>query len=330
MPNTETAPELAAQLQASLHAMSFVEGRGTDTMQITLLLAGLAVETMLLFDEPDQAMEVFMIRLSEESGRTPYDGPLGEDYLPPSKVLDFETERGRMLARVFFEDWLECGNEREFVDLLMHLAIQSFAHWDQEGLRYEDSLRLLFESMTRAMAYEISAQELCDLVIEKMIATSEWQIAETVSGLSAMAGRKLAISLCGTAIAADFNNDEPLDSLAAVMTREAVRYGVPAGSDWRFGLAANDGASPGPVELVDALEPHCTSFFSAISLTDPNDQAVACAKAAGRMLAVIAGGDLPEMEPIIAKPLAMAAMVESCKALRMLHATGLHETRPVL
>ncbi|MCM2344883.1 MAG: hypothetical protein NDJ24_10025, partial [Alphaproteobacteria bacterium] len=54
--------------------------------------------------------------------------------------------------------------------------------------------------------------------------------------------------------------------------------------------------------------------FRIIGMMDLMDQAVACAKAAGRMLAVAAGGDAPELEPVIAKPLAMAAMTETFRS----------------
>ena len=47
------------------------------------------------------------------------------------------------------------------------------------------------------------------------------------------------------------------------------------------------------------------------------DQAVACAKAAGRMLAVTSGGEMPEIEPAIAKPLAMAAITDTYKSVCM-------------
>ena len=104
-----------------------------------------------------------------------------------------------------------------------------------------------------------------------------------------------------------------LDNLIFVMTQEAARLGVPAGSDWRLGLAANDCPLNPPVELLNGIEPYCQLFFSAIPMPDLKEQAVACAKAAGRMLAVAAVGDSPEITPVIAKPLAMAAITETYK-----------------
>ena len=108
-----------------------------------------------------------------------------------------------------------------------------------------------------------------------------------------------------------------LDKVVYSMTQEAVRYGVPAGSDWRFGLAANDMPINAPVDLIRAMEPQCLRFFRVIELMGSYDQSVACAKAAGRMIAIAAGGELPEIEPAIAKPLAMAAITETYKYVCM-------------
>ena len=108
--------------------------------------------------------------------------------------------------------------------------------------------------------------------------------------------------------------ESDLDYLVTSMTAEAIRMGVPAGSDWKFGLAANDAPVNPPIELLEGVEPYAQLFFSAVPMSDVKDQAVACAKAAGRMLAVVATGDDPEIAHVIAKPLAMMAITETYHA----------------
>ena len=98
------------------------------------------------------------------------------------------------------------------------------------------------------------------------------------------------------------------------MTQEAVRLGMPTGTDWRFGLPANDAPANAPTSLVMSISKLCDGFFQAINLHDEHDHAVCAAKAAGRMLAVACAGERPELEPAIAKPLAMAALTESYKS----------------
>jgi hypothetical protein len=70
-----------------------------------------------------------------------------------------------------------------------------------------------------------------------------------------------------------------------------------------------------PYELIYNLEPDCRELFRVINMNDLMDKAVCCAKAAGRMLAVAAGGENPDIEPVIAKPLAMAALTETYKTI---------------
>ncbi|NCC21984.1 MAG: hypothetical protein EOM26_05925 [Alphaproteobacteria bacterium] len=310
--------EITSQIQLNLVAMCSDEERGIDTMKATMMLAGILVETLFLFDEPDTALAGSFDRLARLFGTEPQGGEMAPDALPPAHVMDFEFECGRALARTFFEDWLECTYD--FHDLLLFVIQQNLAHWAQAGQPVAESFRLFVECARRAMAYEISAQELCDLVIERKIGLDGWTLGDSISGLSALAGRRLALSLGSGRLLPPFSTrDLPdyLDQIAYVMTQEATRLGVPAGSDWRFGLAANDAPVKPPVDLIYGLEPYCRNFFRTIRLTSVDDQAVGCAKAAGRMLALAAGGELPEIEPVIAKPLAMAAMTETYKSVCM-------------
>ena len=313
---------IAAQLQMNLSALSSDPDQGTDTMKVIQLLAGILVESLFLFDEADEALDGSFSRLARLLGCEPDSGPISALTLPPATVLDFQSECGRAMARTFFEDWLDC--EYEFHDLILYLIHYNFLQWEQEGQGRAESFRLFVECAQRCMAFEISAQELCDLVIERKIGRDGWTLGDSISGLSAIAGRRMALSVSSDHCAIFNGSDLPdhLDQIAYVMTQEAIRLGIPAGSDWRFGLAANDIPVHPPVELVYGLEPHCKNFFRLIELDDLHAQAVSCAKAAGRMVAVAAGGEVPEIEPVIAKPLAMAAMTETYKSICMDHAVA--------
>ncbi len=294
--------------------------RGVDGMKLIQHLAGVMVETYFVFDEPDRAMQSSFYRLSQLLECEPLQGKLGPYVLPPGHVMDQETERGRHAAREIFEDWLDCAFE--FHELMISIIHNVIVSWEREdGIARSESFRLLMECAQRCMAFEVAAQELCDVVIDKKVSTERWGLAECIAALSAVAGHRLALSLSADMCEVFKGVDLPdsLDKLVYVMTQEAIRLGVPAGSDWRFGLAANDIPLNAPFELVYGIEPYCKSFFVAINLHSQYDQAVACAKAAGRMLAVAAGGEVPEMEPAIAKPLAMAAITETYKSVCMEH-----------
>lgn len=303
----------AARIYDSLNEKASLDGQETDGMRLLQLLAGITVETLLLFESPDMGLEATYCRLAALLDCQPLEGPLGCNVLPPAYQLDAETEQGRELARKLFEDWLNCAFE--FHDLIVFITHNAICRLEQEGQPRAEVLRVFIEITNRCMAYEIAAQELCDIAIEEKIAFEGWSLSESVSGLSAIAGRCLAMSQNACELFAVPMVPEKLDQVAYVMTQEAIRLGIPAGTDWRFGLAANDHPCTAPYDLIYSLEPVCQGFFRALGLTSYVDQSVACAKAAGRMLAVAAGGDSPEIEPFIAKPLAMAAMTDTYRTV---------------
>lgn len=306
-------PDMGARFYAGLTQLSTCPERGTDAMKVLQHLSGVLVETYFIFDKPDEAMVASFDKLAKQLGCEPYSGPLWAHALPPAHVVDHETERGRRAARVFFEEWLDCAFE--FHDLMMTIIHNVLVSWEREGYPRAETFRLLIECTRRCMSFEIAAQELCDIAIDRKVAFSGWSLGDCITALSGIAGRRLALSIASETCEL-FNGGaipDNLDRAVYVMTQEAVRLGVPAGSDWRFGLAANDVPINAPMELINGMEPYCKSFFRAIKLDGYFEQSVSCAKAAGRMIAVASGGELPEIEPAIAKPLAMSAMTESYK-----------------
>lgn len=310
-------PDMGARLYTGLIQLATDPARGTDAMKVIQHMAGILVETYLVFDESDQVMEVSLTRLGEMLGCAPSSGTLGPGALPPAHIIDHETERGRLAARNFFEEWLDCAFE--FHNLILVIAHNILVSWEADGQPRAESFRLLVECVHKCMAFEIAAQELCDVVIDRKVASQGWSLGDCVASLSAVAGRRLALSLGNDScmLFRGTNLPDNLDRVVYVMTQEAVRLGVPAGTDWRFGLAANDVPVNAPLDLVYGIEPYCHGFFEAVGIRNQYEQAVCCAKAAGRMLAVAAGGEVPELEPAIAKPLAMAAITETYKSVCM-------------
>ncbi len=310
-------PEMGARLYKEIIALASDAERGTDSMAVIQHMAGVLVETYLVFEKPDESMLAGLAKLSDLLGAEPLSGDLDINALPPANIIDFETERGRQAARLLFEDWLDCAYE--FHDLILTIIHNIIVSWEEVGQSREETLRLLAECAMRAMVFEIAAQELCDVVIEEKVAGEGWGLQECIASLSAVSGRRLALSLNAEYCELFSGSEVPekLDRIVYVMTQEAVRLGVPAGSDWRFGLAANDVPVNAPIDLIFGIEPYCKVFFEALKVDDNFFQAICCAKAAGRMVAVAAGGEIPEIEPAIAKPLAMAAMSETYKSVCM-------------
>lgn len=315
MSDLNSTTGLATRIQGAIQGLCYDEDQGTDGVRMLLLLAGMTVETAFLFDEPVEAMEASFTRLEELLGAMPVGGVLKDDVLPPATMIDFDAEQGRQLAREYFEEYLDCPYE--FHDLLLFIIQQRFNSWEQMGQRRAESLRLFKEMTMRAMAFELAAQEICDGIIEAKIG-NDWTLADAISALAGSAGYRLALSHNGEDQCCWFRGSELpdlLDQCAYVMTQEAVRLGLKCHTDWRFGLPANDTPANPPTALVRGAAPIADEFFTRVNMDDLEEQAVACAKAAGRMLAVAAGGEFPEIEPPIAKPLAMAALTESYKGM---------------
>lgn len=305
-------PQMTAQIYKALLRFSRQDTGENDAMRMLMMLAGISVEMSLTFDEsPDEASRAGLEKLSELLQTKPNVGKLGYNALPPSATIDQEIEKGRTIAKEIFEQWDECAFD--FFHFFMEFAHDLFVTWEQEGHRRADMLRLYSECVYRGLAYEIAAQELCDLVIERKACQLQWDLNTCISALSAMAGHKFSMSDRAFVHTHLRHAVDELDSIVYTMTQEAIRLGVPAGSSWHFGLAANDVPLTAPYELITMLEPYCAKFFEAIQMNCVEDQAVACAKAAGRMLAITAGGDMPEIEPVIAKPLALSAMTNTYK-----------------
>lgn len=308
-------PEMGSRFYSALIQLSADHDRGIDSMKVIQHMSGVLVETYLTFEDPDEAMQTSFKKLAAMLGCHPAKGSLAPLALPPAHIIDHETERGRLAARVFFEEWLDCNFELH--ELMLTVFQYVIVGWEEMGVSRAESFRLLMECVKRCMAFEVAAQELCDVFIQGKVGHKGWSGADCIAALSGVAGRRLAISLSDTELSEALfrGSDLPdvLDRVVYTMTQEAVRLGVPAGSDWRFGLAANDTPINAPVTLVRELEPMCLRFFKAIQVSGTYDQAIACAKAAGRMIAVTSGGELPEIEPAIAKPLAMSAITESYK-----------------
>ncbi len=314
MYNTDKAA-LLGQLQTSLFAFSAPRSETADLQDITQILAGLLVETLLLFEEPEQGLVHTLQLIGERLDMT--------DIIQEQHVierahpadLDCQAEQGRLLAREVFEDWLDCAHEfRSFIETF---TAQSILLWANDDVSRGALYNYLYDTTIRYMSYEIAAQELCDIVIEELIGGWGWTVQDSVVGLSALSGYKLAQSLesdkCMLFLGAEI--PEHLDSVVHIMTQEAVRYGTPAGTDWRFGLAANDIPPNPPWDMMYTVEAYANKLLENLPLYDLNDHAAACAKAAGRMIAVASGGEEPDFEPAIVKPLAMASITESYKGV---------------
>lgn len=309
--------EVPHLLHMSLLKMAETPDHETDVRLILQILAGVIVESCTMFEDPTDALSGLMIKICAVLQTDAYEGPLPDWLIMDGVQIDTYVEHGRELCRMALHDWQD--GDFSFIEMVVMLTNQIIASWEPEGIPRCESFRLLYDYSIMGLCFEIAAQELCDVLIEKKMGRDGWSLGDCLGGLSGAAGWRLAkLGLLRNKIDKRTFPPNPmnkeLEDIVRVMTAEAVRMGVPAGSDWQFGIAANDTPLDPPVELLEGVEPYAQLFFSATPLRNERDQAVACAKAAGRMLAVVSTGEQPEIAHVIAKPLAMMAITETYHA----------------
>lgn len=312
----------SVQLRAEMHGLLCDYARdpdrdGVNALRLLMGLAGVFVETAFLFDTPDESLDGLIQKLARRLRVFPSSADLPSDFMPASYLIDELSELGRDVARHILKRHT-IDESHQFADIVVDLVHHNLLMMESIDIPRDESLRILCEFSTRAMVLEVAAQELCDVLIDQKMTMGAWSLGDCIGSLSGLSGYKVAVwyqNTSGRMSTRTRAQAQTFHNVVEVMTREAVRYGIAGGTDWRFGLPANDRPANPPSELISGILPMCEGFFKAVRAFDPIFQATACAKAAGRMLAVASGGDMPELAPAISKPLAMAAITESYHAM---------------
>lgn len=306
---TEVEEALSERIRA-LHAriahLCLEQGKGLDTSRMIEIYAGMVCELLLEYDLPGEMMAGLMDSL--KSNLRLQDAALLDDAalsMPPIYVLDREIEFGRAFSReIVLEEW---DDVHDALKILSNLIVYDFTIWEEQGLDRMENLSFFQECLRLALAFEFAAQDLCDMFIEDRIAYERWSLADCIKGLCATAGYQISQ-----------NEQEhkshylqPIEEAIFIMSQEALRLGVPGGHDWSKTLPVNDEMVSPPKTLIQESRPLCLRYMKFIKVKDPMISGAMIAKAAGRMLAVASGGDFPEIESVISKPMAMLALKHS-------------------
>lgn len=289
---------------------------GVNALRLLMVLSGALVETCFLFDQPNDVLDGLMGKLAKRLKAVPSRNDLPSEFMPSPYLIDEMSEQGRDVVRHILRRSFD--EPHAFADVMIDITYHHILMVETIEIPREESFRILAEFATRAMVLEVAAQELCDVLIDHKIGREQWSLGDCISSLSGLSGYKVAVwyqNTSGTSRARSLAQIRTFNQIVDVMTREAVRYGIPGGTDWSFGLPANDVPANPPSLLISGVLPFCEDFFKVVRALDPIFQATACAKAAGRMLAVASGGEMPDLSPVISKPLALCAMTESYRSL---------------
>ncbi|MAS86374.1 MAG: hypothetical protein CMH30_00135 [Micavibrio sp.] len=307
--NEETLSERIRALHARVAHLCLEPGKGIDTMRMIQIYAGMVCELLLEYELPGEMMASFeddlMQALNIDS--LPHFDDKAKT-LPPVYILDREIEFGRSFAReITMEEW---DDVHDALKTLSNLLAHDFTLWEMHHMRRAESFVLFHECLKLALAFEFAAQDLCDILIEEKIAKEEWTLGDCISAMSAVSGW-YAGSHYGHISDKSIEAIERMDQVIFIMTQESFRLGVEGSANWRKGLPANDTPINPPMDLIEEANPLIRKYTDFIQIDDESYIGAMIAKASGRMIAVACGGDFPEIEPAIAKPLAMMALLEA-------------------
>lgn len=275
------------------------EGPSVNLLRLANIWGGALAECLLDYEGPEAEAETVLLEIGimQQS----------DDFIMPSLrsavASEQDMELGRTLARMYLGDGLEWSHVARHAFVEVGRGIRILCGSDDAG----DAL--LADSLRTAVRYELGAHGICDRAIEVKIAGQRWTIADCILGLSALAGSHQARLMMDAGIANGASLEKSLNDLMRVMMEEAVRHGVPEEVNLLHGIPANDTKTVIHADLLRSMEPLALTVLEEMHMLDRTNQAIALAKAAGRMVAVAAAGEAPDIEHVVARPLALCAMM---------------------
>lgn len=297
----EKLKEEAKAIQTRLGTLIKDGDLKTRMVRTICVYAGMITETLLEYEEPDVVMEQAFHRIADLLHAEPAAGEDEKNLMPLAYEVDHDTELGRHLSRGVAKK-LPKGLD-DIHEIAIALVIADFPQWEEQGYPKDETLRLLIETVIMALTYEMATQDFCDLLIEEFIADGH-SSAEAIVAIAAVSGYYLTAAERETALPEDAEK-----ALTNVMVRETLRYETPGSKNWQMLAPANDAENHDIPEYLQKLRPEIEEFFDMIGLENPLGRAVAVAKAAGRMIAVITVEDVGQIHPSIAKSLAKTGMI---------------------
>nr|AIA15300.1 Unknown Function [uncultured bacterium] len=281
------------------------EGPSVNLLRLINLWGGALAECLLDYDSPETAAETCLIEIGNTIDADIWMAPS----LRSAAASEQDTELGRTLARLYLGDGLEWSLNARNALTEVGRGIRHLAGAD------DACDALMAESLRTAIRYELGAHGICDRAIDVKIAGQRWTIADCILALSALAGSHQARLMSDAGIANHASLEKALDDLMRVMMEEAIRHGVPEDVGLLHGIPANDTAMSINGELIRSMEPLALTVLEELHVLDRTTQAIALAKAAGRMVAVAAAGESPDIEHVVARPLALCAMMGAFRAV---------------
>lgn len=285
--------ELSHTVQSRAFELCTSKGQ-LNTQRLCHVYAGVLAEALIDFGPVFEEASFCLKRIARHICPNLDVMPSCQIELADPLTIDLETELGRALSRLYLDGSQGCA--RSLVDAVETITADLCRNAEEAmGM-----LHYMASVLDLAVIMEHATHQLCDDLIEINIARQGWTLSDCIQGVSALSGRKLAQGKAASPL--------HINDLTRIMGQEALRLGVQVEFDVTKSLAANDAQVKLPLGLIGALEPMCLETLNRYELHRDDDQAAVLSKAAGRMIAVASSGDMPEIEAVISRPIALSAM----------------------
>jgi len=272
-----------------------------DDDRLVRIYAGVIAECLLDYEDwKDGLSDYFGMERSISDGLDTCRWVDG-DYDVRSFVLDKDTELGRSLVRAHLDD----APETSFLMLrnirasLLSALKDRDVFWDR-----------LHDMALATLVSEQVIHHLCDQVIDVCIGGEAWTLGDCVQAMGALSGQYHAkvIELENLGMSKPAVIEHDFDYMVNTTLNEAMRLGMPDHAGLYTMLAANDVQSYIPYHKSDAIDAIVQPLFRVFSVYDSDLRSMMIAKATGRMMAVAAAGDNPDMDVCVVTPLALSSM----------------------
>jgi hypothetical protein len=272
-----------------------------DNNRLIRLYAGAIAECLLDYDDWKEGLDdYFSISKTMEQGLDTAQWHQ-KNYAIKSFVLDKDTELGRSLVRAYLDE----TPETSFLMLRnIRASLLSLITVDN------DFWQLLYDMTMVTLVGEQFMHLLCDQLIDICIGGAGWTLGDCIQAMAALSGqyhaKVIEISNLGASKSAVIEHD--FDYMIQTMLNEALRLGMPDTAGLFTMMAANDMNHYIPFAKSESVETVAKPLFQVFKIYDPDLRSMMIAKATGRMMAVAAAGENPDMDPCVVTPLALSSM----------------------
>lgn len=272
-----------------------------DDDRLVRLYAGAIAECLLDYDDWKAGLDgYFHVSKSIEHALDTTQWQ-NENYAIKSFVLDKDTELGRSLVRSYLDETPETSFMmlRNIRASLLSVVESQNDFWDH-----------LYDMTLVSLVSEQLIHHLCDQIIDSCVGGEGWSLGDCITALATLSGqyhaKVIEVKSLGVSKPAVVEHD--FDYMVNTMMNEAMRLGMPDNAGLYTMLAANDVQPHIPYSKADAIDVIAKPLFKIFKVYDPDLRSMMIAKSTGRMMAVAAAGDCPDMDSCVVTPLALSSM----------------------